>query len=150
MDETSIAALTMLRILSQLATSLGGLVGFMRKRPEVSNVTIAIEPFQGLVDAHPTLHSYVDVELRGSKNVAWHLNVRAEQEWIVDYYIGVSSEYGEARLKSFEERTADSLESFVDVIQLATSELIASALSFDFSSLAEASLTLEEKSAPGK
>lgn len=127
----------MLSALSHLATAFGALAGSLRKRPGVTNVTVAVDIWQNSTYSNPTVEAYVDVELRCNRNVAWHINIRIEQTWIIDYYLGISHDEGELRIHTFEELTSDTLEGFVDALHEATSNLAATVPSFDLMALCE-------------
>ena len=81
----------------------------------------------------PLLEAYVDIELATGEGVCWWLEVEwTTEQWLIRSSLRVSHDQGQDALKEFPDRTARSLEDFVNELEVATSDLVSSADSFDW------------------
>ena len=128
MDKESVSATF---LLEALATANARLIEFsraLRSRLEVVDVLHCLECRWYLTG--PMIEGYVDVEIRGRKSVAWLLDIRWPDKWLVD--TRVVSNHGQYQdvLREFPTREAESLGELITVLNLAVSELISSADSY--------------------
>lgn len=94
----------------------------LRTMPEVVRVLHSLEARN-----HPSgaaLEGYVDAELHNGKAICWWMDVYwKEEQWIIDCSILVQTDEGQQVVKEFPEKTASSIEEFVNRLDEATREL---------------------------
>jgi len=94
----------------------------LRTRPEVVRVLHSLEARK-----HPSgaaLEGYVDAELNNGKAICWWMDVYwKEEQWIIECSILLQTDEGQQVIKEFPEKTASSIEEFVNRLDEATREL---------------------------
>lgn len=78
------------------------------------------------------VEGYVDAKLYNGKAICWWLDVHWEHDkWLIESSVLMQTDQGQEPIKRFPNRTAETIEGFVDELQMATLELVTSAISTD-------------------
>jgi len=125
------------RILAALAESSGRsmeLVHRFQSMPEVSKVSFDFDCFRNQsywefkVGSPYIFPWYVDVALTNEKAIWWALDVHWDEEkWFIESRVELLGDHGPNILKEFPNRTALTIDEFVDQLKEATSQLLESA-----------------------
>jgi hypothetical protein len=98
----------------------------LRTMPEVVGVLHSLEARK-----HPSgaaLEGYVDAELHNGKAICWWMDAYwKEEQWVIECSILVQTDEGQQVVKEFPEKTASTIEEFVNRLNEATRELTSSA-----------------------
>jgi len=74
------------------------------------------------------LEAYVDAELQNGEALAWTLDVTwGAGSWVIQYGVSSNDATGYHRILDFDEKRAETLEKFLEQLQVAVSDLIESA-----------------------